>query len=74
MAHWKITVEVWPHSTGEGAEIDQAACGPRTQCRDVKADDIGEAIEKAILFAAGVCTNPRVWQAPIRTVSHIPHT
>ncbi len=71
MYEWKIRIDVWPHSTGQGASVDQGACGPRTQIFNVIAGDIREAIGVAQMIVKGIKTNPRVWEAPIFEVSRI---
>lgn len=66
--NWKITVCVWPYSTGVGAAEDQKAAGERTQVLEVSATDIRDALRQAELFVQGIKTNPRVWQAPIKSI------
>jgi hypothetical protein len=68
MSLWRAEIQAWPHSTGAGQDVDQDACGPRRHSIDITADTIDGAVRQAKLFAAGVCTNPRVWQAPIYKV------
>ncbi len=69
--HYKICIDVWPHSTSEGGEKDQAACGERTQGYNVHANDFSHAFEQAKLLAKGIEANPRVWQAPIASIVFI---
>lgn len=62
---WRITIEVWPHSTGKGAELDQEAAGEREQYFYADARDIDEAFGMARCFEEGVCANPAVRGAAI---------
>jgi len=62
---WQITIEAWPHSTGNGADADQALAGERAHYFYVDAEDIGEAMKMARCFAEGMERNPAVWRAPI---------
>lgn len=63
--YYKISIDVWPHSTGVGQDVDQAACGERTQGYNVHASDFEDAVKQAKLLARGIEANPRVWRAPI---------
>ena len=65
MYRWRITIQVWPHSTGAGQEADQKAAGERVLYFYVNANDMGEAYKLARCFAQGVEANPAVWKAPI---------
>ncbi len=65
MDHWRATVAVWPHSSGKGADVDQAFCGDRLQYLDFLAEDIDDALRVVKGFVRGIETNPAVWQAPI---------
>ena len=69
--YYKINIDVWPHSTGEGGEKDRAACGPATQGYNIHANDFSHAVEQAKLLAKGIEANPRVWQAPIASVAFV---
>lgn len=69
MYDWDVSIEVWPHSTGKGADEDQKAAGARARTIRVKADSIGIALRLAQLFADGVKTNPAVWQVPIMRIA-----
>lgn len=62
---WIITIEAWPHSTGNGQDSDQVAAGERVQSYCVNARDITEALYLANCIAKGMRSNPMVWQAPI---------
>jgi hypothetical protein len=68
MYRWRITIVVWPHSTGKGREADQEAAGDREQEFWVDALDIEDAMRMARCFAEGLERNPAVWQAPIMGV------
>lgn len=64
---WKIAVEAWPHSTGNGDEADKKAAGADEGAHFfyVDAGDIDEAMRMARCFAEGIERNPAVWKAPI---------
>lgn len=62
---WLVTIEVCPHSTGNGAAADQRAAGLRFQNFAVRAEGMAAALELAEALAQGVRTNPMVWRAPI---------
>lgn len=62
---WRITIEVWPHSTGKGVDADQKAAGDREHYFYADATDIDAALRMARCFVAGIQTNPMVWQAQI---------
>lgn len=74
VSRWQVTIEAWPHSTGDGAEADQEACGERSVTHVVGAEDIDHALRIANLIREGVLRNPRVWQAPIVAIVKVPHT
>lgn len=74
MDRWRITIEVWPHSTGAGQEADQKAAGDRTNYFYVDAQDIADAMKMARCYAEGLERNPAVWRAPIRGVHVYPGT
>jgi hypothetical protein len=65
---WLVTIEVWPHSTGNGAKADQEAAGNRSQDFAVRAEGIAVALELAECIAQGMRTNPMVWRAPIVSI------
>lgn len=65
MARYKVKVRVWPYSTTAGAKADRDACGPETQLTFVTADRMDQALQQAQLYADGIKTNPRVWQATV---------
>lgn len=69
MPRAKIEIQIWPHSTGNGAIIDQENAGPRDNVFSVIADDFSHAVIIAEYIAQGIMTNPRVWQAPIRSIT-----
>lgn len=62
---WSIRIEVYPHSSGDGAERDIEACGGRFHDQLIFADGADEALSRASLIALGIAKNPRVWQANI---------
>lgn len=68
MTRWKITIEAWPHSTGNGNEVDQAAAGDRKREFIVYADGAKAAFALAEAISMGVQSHPMVWQAPIKGV------
>ncbi len=65
---WMVTIEAWPHSTGNGQEADQKLAGERSQNFAVRAIDISAALELAEAIAQGMRTNPMVWRAPIMAI------
>ena len=69
MNKWQVTIEVWPHSTGNGREADQKACGDRTLVFEVGGDTMRDAFGRAELIRMGIETNPMVWQAPITKIA-----
>jgi hypothetical protein len=68
MRLWIVTIEAWPHSTGNGNEIDQAAAGDRIKSYPVRAEDMADAFRMAEAIAMGVRANPAVWRAPITAI------
>lgn len=62
---WMVTIEAWPHSTGNGHEADQKAAGPLKNDFAVRALDMGAAFEAAEHIAMGMRVNPMIWRAPI---------
>lgn len=69
MRRWLITIEAWPHSTGNGQTADQAAAGDRVQSYCVNARDIAEALYLANCIVKGMKSNPMVWEAPITGIT-----
>lgn len=65
MTRWRITIEVWPHSSGNGADVDQKDAGERTNYFYVNAYEIDNALEMARCFQTGILINPAVWKANI---------
>ena len=61
MDKWRITIEAWPHSTGQGADKDQLQAGKRRQHFVVEATDHGDAVKLGEHIAQGMRTNPMVW-------------
>ena len=64
-----ITIEAWPHSTGNGAEADQKLAGDRSKDYVVEALDFKEAFKFAEAIAMGMRANPMVWRAPIVAIN-----
>ena len=62
---WIATIHVWPHTTGSGADVDQANAGAAVQSFEFIADGIDDALRLASSIVRGVETNPAVWKAPI---------
>ena len=69
---WQISIEIWPHSTGAGAEADQKAAGDRQRYFYVEADCIERAYMSARCIQSGILCNPAVWKAPIIFVGAYP--
>jgi hypothetical protein len=67
---WRITIAVYPHSTGNGAEADKKAAGAEDGDHYfyVHADDFSTAAKMAECFSDGVASHPAVWKAPIMGV------
>jgi hypothetical protein len=68
---WEAEVHVWPFSTGHGASVDQEAVGEPIQTIRVAAEDIAKALNLVSLFVNGIKVNPRVWQAPIKSIRQV---
>lgn len=68
---WKITIQAWPHSTGNGQLNDQKAAGDRSREFEIRASDMAEAFRHAQSIALGIKSNPMVWQAPIRAIVNL---
>lgn len=68
--NYVITIEAWPHSTGQGQTKDQEAAGERSQTFTVDADGFDGAYRQAKLLQTGIETNPMVWRAPIVSIQH----
>jgi hypothetical protein len=68
MSRWQIMLEVWPHSTGNGSNVDQIAAGERAPFFYVDADDIRGALKMAPCICQGIKHNPAVWEAPIHAI------
>ncbi len=70
MFRWRITVTIYPHSTGNGQEADLKAAGGADGDRYfyVDADSFEEAVKMATCCARGVEAHPAVWKAPIMGV------
>jgi hypothetical protein len=70
---WRITIEAWPHSTGNGQDEDQKLAGERIQHYTVRGVSIDEALEAAKHIATGMRSNPMVWRAPITEIVKDPN-
>ena len=68
MTRWIVTIEAWPHSSGNGQENDQKAAGERTSNYTVRAIDIAQALEFAEAIAMGMRHNTMVRRAPIVSI------
>jgi hypothetical protein len=68
---WQITIEAWPHSTGKGQTVDQAAAGERAQLYEANAHDMKQALIYAEHIVRGIEANPMVWQAPIMSIVRV---
>lgn len=73
MRRWKITVEAWPFSTGQGNVVDQKNAGPRSADYYVEARDATDALRLAQAIQQGVKASPHVWEAPITALVQLPH-
>lgn len=67
---WRISIAIYAHSTGNGAEADKKAAGADEGdiYFYVDAQDFKEASKMAQCFSDGVRANPAVWEAPIMGV------
>lgn len=67
---WRITIAVYPHSTGNGQDEDRKAAGVEDEDRYfyVNAHDFDEAAKMARCYSDGVKSHPMVWEAPIMGV------
>lgn len=65
---WVVRIETSPHSTGEGASVDQTAAGARFSDFTIQCDDAGKALEIGKLIMQGIRNNPRVWQTQIVSI------
>lgn len=61
---WKITVNVWPHSTGRGQDIDQAAAGAREQSFTIDGDEFAAAYKAAKFIVVGIEASPARLESP----------
>lgn len=71
MYRWHIVIEAWPHSTGKGQDVDQAAAGERVQSYYVEANDVRAALRSATCIQNGMVSNPAVWEAPIIGITRV---
>lgn len=68
--YWRITIAIYPHSTGAGQEADRKAAGAEDGLRYfcVEAQDFRDAAKMAKCYSAGIKSHPAVWEAPIMGV------
>ena len=70
---WRITIVIYPHSTGNGQEADRKAAG--TDGGDhyfyVDAEDFKEAVKMASCYVAALQSHPAVWQTHIMGVHRL---
>lgn len=71
MDSFRVRLRIWPHQTGAGHEVDQAAAGPREIEEMVRAADISHAVEIGELMARTIKLNPRVWQVPFVSAERV---
>lgn len=71
MERWQITIEAWPHSTGNTREKDQEAAGERLQSYYVDAENIKEAVRIGGYISEAMQSNPAVWRAPITAIMRV---
>lgn len=64
---WRIRFEVWPGSTGNGAEADQEAVGERHRVKIIdRANTLAEALQLFNLYADGMRDqDSRIWQVRV---------
>jgi len=70
---WRITIAIYPHSSGNGQDADRKAAGAEDGDRYfyVEANDFKEASRMAECYSEGVKANPAVWEAPIMGVHRV---
>ncbi len=70
MYRWRITVTIYPHSTGNGREADLKAAGGEhgDHYFYVDAESFEEATKMAACYSKGIEAHPMVWKAPIMGV------
>lgn len=68
---WRVTIEVWPHSTSNGQVNDQAAAGDRVREFKIESPGIAVAYQAACHIAEGIRSHPMVWTAPIIAIVRI---
>ena len=69
MDMWWATIRIMAHSSGRGAEIDQASVGPRTALFRIQAEHIEGATAKAHLICEGIRLNPMAWNVQVTSVT-----
>lgn len=65
---YEADIEVWPHSTGRGREVDQQQAGQRHQKYEVKANSFEDALATVNAVIVGVKQNPLVWEVRVRRI------
>jgi hypothetical protein len=71
MSFYEVVIEMWPHSTGRGADVDQKQAGARETRFQVRADDMKSAMTVAETLCLGMQQNPMVWQTPIKSIGQM---
>jgi hypothetical protein len=74
MSVYEVVIEVWPHSTGRGSEVDQKQAGAREQRFQVRADDMRAAMVVAETICVGLKQNPIVYMTPIKSIGQMSST
>ena len=67
---WRITIAVYPHSTGNGQDADRKAAGAEDGDRYfyIDADNFRDAAKMAGCYSEAIKSHPAVWEAPIMGV------
>lgn len=68
MKRWRVSIDVYAHSTGAGDTADKEAAGAGLRYFYCDAKDFRDACDKAMCFSDGVASHPRVWMALITGV------
>ena len=71
MSRWRVTLEAMPYSTGQGADVDMKASGPRVREHTFDAPEFHDAVKIAYAFQAGVKSSDHVWEAPIQQLVRV---
>lgn len=65
---YKVVIEAWPFSSGNGSAIDNAGVAPAKREFVVEADSFDQAYQSAKLIQQGIISHDKVWMAPIVSV------